>query len=106
MIVSAKWGYVQRRSADFVGMKRVEKPTRISPHYLFVVIDNVNMKGTLCDRAAMTMSGYSSSPSKIVHEVYYGRCIAHMLGSLDWGVTIMLYCTRMYLLIGLLGKLT
>ena len=105
MIVSAKWDYVQRRSADF-GLKRVEKPTRISPHYLFVVIDNVNMKRNLCDRAAMTMSGYSSSPSKIVHEVYYGRCIAHMLGSLDWGVTIMLYCTRMYLLIGLLGKLT
>ena len=106
MIVSAKWDYVQRRSADFVGLKRVEKPTRISPHYLFVVIDNVNMKETLCDRAAMTMSGYSSSPSKIVHEVYYGRCIALMLGSLVWGSTIMLYCSRMYLLIGLLGKLT
>ena len=68
MIVSGKWDSVPRRSADIVGLKMVEKPTWINPHYLFVVIDNVNIKN-VCDRPAMTMSGYSSSPSKIVHEV-------------------------------------
>ena len=67
--VSAKWDSVQRRSVDLV-VRRVEEPIRIDPHYLFVVIDNVSIKN-LCDRAAMTMSGYSSSPSKIVHEVPY-----------------------------------
>ena len=55
----------------------------------------------LCDRAAKTMSGYSSSPSKIVHEVSYVRCVADMQGSLDRGSTIMLYFMRIYLIIGL-----
>ena len=67
---------------------------------LSIVIDNVNIKN-LCDRVAMTMSGYSSSPSKIVHEVSYVRCVAHMLGSLDRGSTIMLYFMPIYLIIGL-----
>ena len=69
MIVSAKWDLVQRRSIDLAVIEKGGETHPDQPS-LSIVIDNVNIKN-LCDRVAMTMSGYSSSPSKIVHEVSY-----------------------------------
>ena len=99
MIVSEKWDFVQRRSADLAVFEKGGETHPDQPS-LSIVIDNVTIKN-LCDRVAMTMSGYSSSPSKILHELPYVRCVAHMLGSLDRGSTIMLYFMRIYLISGL-----